>query len=115
MDKTAPLVEIVPSLPSSCLAPSPLDEEWGAGVSSIKPARNANYGRDCNELFCQRRTCVSPPSPLLHPVANGFRSKGCETEAASWVHFSSDPGFFDLSAHLVSSAEGMGDGIKKRL
>ena len=34
-----------PHLLKLCPSPSsPLDEEWGAGVSCIKPARNANYG-----------------------------------------------------------------------
>ena len=93
-----------PSPPCSCFASSP---GWGMGCWCV-------FHKAC--LECQLRgaivmSCFVSDGPAchtpfpLHPVANGFRSKGCET---SWVqlthHFSSDPGFFDLSAHLVSCA-----------
>ena len=42
--------------------PCPLDDEWGAAVSPIKPSGMPTTGRDCNELFCQQRgsECHTP-------------------------------------------------------
>ena len=59
-----------PHLLKFCLPPSldllhppcPLDDEWGAAVSPIKPSGMPTTGRDCNELFCQQRgsECHTP-------------------------------------------------------
>ena len=49
--------------PWTCFTlPCPLDDEWGAAVSPIKPSGMPTTGRDCNELFCQQRgsECHTP-------------------------------------------------------
>ena len=111
MDKTAQVVEIAPRPPpsGSYYVPCPQDEEWGAGVSSIKPSGMPTRGVIVMSCFVKSRPECHTASPF-HPVHNGFRSKVCATEeATSWVqltsHYLCRRTLSDLFAHLVSCAD----------
>ena len=93
----------------SYYVPCPQDEEWGAGVSSIKPGGMPTRGVIVMSCFVKSRPECHTASPF-HPVRNGFRSKVCATEeATSWVqltsHYLCRRTLSDLFAHLVSCAD----------
>ena len=99
----------LPPSPASTLFLCPQDEEWGAGVSSIKPGGMPTRGVIVMSCFVKSRPECHTASPF-HPVHNGFRSKVCATEeATSWVqltsHYLCRRTLSDLFAHLVSCAD----------